>query len=94
MGNYINTKDLELEVSYYLQCEKESETITLEELKEIINRLPSADVVEAKHGEWIEDDNYAICSLCAVAFNKKENDWEWFHFCPQCGADMRGGITE
>ena len=38
---YIRTKDLELEVSHYLQCEKESEAITLEELKEIINRLPS-----------------------------------------------------
>lgn len=41
MSNYINTKDLEFEVSHYLQCEKESEAITLEELKEIINRLPS-----------------------------------------------------
>lgn len=45
---YTNTNDLELEVSHYLQCEKESEAITLEELKEITNRLPSADVVEAE----------------------------------------------
>lgn len=48
MGKYINTNDLELEVSHYLLCEKESEAITLEELKEITNRLPSADVVEVE----------------------------------------------
>lgn len=57
MGKYIKTKDLELEVSHYLQCEKESEAITLEELKEITSRLPSADVVDVvrckdcEHGE-------------------------------------------
>lgn len=44
MPKYINAKDLILEVSHYLQCEKESKTITLEELNEIANRLPPARI--------------------------------------------------
>jgi len=87
MPKYINAKDLELEVSHYLQCEKESETITLEELNEIANRLPSADVVEVKHGKWVGYNFEFYCSNCnryQSYFVGKSN------FCPHCGADMRG----
>lgn len=97
MGKYINTNDLELEVSHYLQCEKESEAITLEELKEIINRLPSfehfrgADMcdfyIDEKHGKWTSSyrtwEFTFECSACG-----KEN-YEESNFCPHCGADMR-----
>ena len=78
---YIRTKDLELEVSHYLLCEKESEAITLEELKELINRLPSfehyrgADMcdfyIDTKHGEWQITDAYphnVYCSECHERF--------------------------
>ena len=55
--------------------------------------LPSADVVERKHGKWVfgfdeetgEQDLYAwTCSLCGEKYPWQPN------FCPNCGADMRG----
>ena len=47
--------------------------------------IPTADVVEVKHGEWIEDayyDNPCVCSYCGVEapyFNKFEEtfDYDW-----------------
>lgn len=69
-NKYINAKDLELEVSHYLQCEKESETITLEELNEIVNRFPTADFVQVirckdcKHATPREDiENAYYCLI-------------------------------
>lgn len=29
-----------------------------------IASVPAADVVEVKHGHWIEEDGYQICSEC------------------------------
>lgn len=64
---------------------------------EKIDSLPTADVAEVKHGEWIEQEDmgdvYYTCSQC-------RNDWttiddtpqeNFMNYCPNCGADMRGG---
>lgn len=58
----------------------------------IVNRLlleaPTADVVEVKHGKWIEKwsghfkTDVPRCSLCFNASPFKYN------YCPTCGADM------
>lgn len=58
-----------------------------------IKSLPSADVVEVKHGEWIrlpdgwdgvdEYERYK-CSVC-----NQPNSWGDTPFCKWCGADMR-----
>lgn len=61
--------------------------------------LPSADVVEVRHGQFIgtEYDGYAdgnpvyyewICSECGCVF---EDDEPKMNFCPNCGAKMDGG---
>lgn len=48
-------------------------------------------------GEWIETSSYdenIICSLCKTEFNgdiKLICGGENPNFCPECGADMRGG---
>ena len=102
MGKCINTNDLELEVSHYLQCEKESEAITLEELKEIINRLPSADVAEVKHGEWIikkttqyrEKITYRRKQIAHCPYCGHMEDRTIPKFCSECGADMRQGDND
>ena len=59
-----------------------------------IAELPSADVVERKHGKW-EDGGFVhetptyykskICSVCG--YSTGNGSW---HYCPICGADMRG----
>ena len=54
-------------------------------------RVPSANIVEVKRGEWVECDetspDYEYCSIC-----KWSNDVgaRHYRFCPHCGADMRG----
>lgn len=55
---------------------------------ERVERLPTADVVEVKHGRWIEKVGRAKCSVCA--------DECWadsameYSYCPNCGARMDG----
>ncbi len=49
--------------------------------------MPSADVVEVKHGKWEEDSGNIACSECHTIWLYRRTD-----FCPNCGADMRGGM--
>lgn len=70
------------------------------ELLGCIEDTPTADVVEVKHGYWIENDyrsfdgfetvvypNEALkCSECSHNF-KKELLWRK-NYCPECGAKM------
>lgn len=56
-----------------------------------IDAQPTADVVEVKHGEWIDtgdeilDTTYSgwKCSECGYVFCGNK-----FKFCPECGAKM------
>ncbi|MBO4734235.1 MAG: hypothetical protein J5662_07150 [Clostridia bacterium] len=90
MAKYINAKDLKNEFSHYVHCEKESEGLTLVEINEVVDRLPSADVVEVKHGKWIRTNpltDTLECSLCGLQVPVLEL---CSPYCPLCGADMRG----
>jgi hypothetical protein len=49
-----------------------------------IARMPAADVVEVRHGVWIND----ICSVCRMDLGIY--DIEWFNYCPFCGSKMDG----
>lgn len=62
----------------------------LDEAIELINNMPSADVVEVKHGEWVKTNpltDTVECSLCHYQIISEELITP---FCPWCGADMRG----
>lgn len=71
---------------------------------DFIMNLPAADVVEVKHGRWIdktwttEDDwscynhHIVICSVCNKQFDYTIN--EKSNYCPNCGAKMDGGQGE
>ena len=70
--------------------------------EETINDIPAADVRENVKGEWIGypvclefpnayADDHIVCSVCEECFSILDNDCERFYFCPNCGADMRGG---
>lgn len=50
-----------------------------------IDVLPTADVVEVVHGEWIDKGHYTYCSICNY-----ENPHR-YNYCPECGARMDGG---
>lgn len=70
---------------------------------EEVNRIPAADVVEVKRGEWvvIEDLFGEICHCSECGFfmcvNEPGNglpDVESLKYCPNCGAKMDGGADE
>jgi hypothetical protein len=67
------------------------------DIKPIINSIPAADVRPVVRGKWIDrDDDYYgwnmwACSACGEEFVLTEGtpDMNDYHFCPNCGADMR-----
>lgn len=89
MADYINRDSvIELSREYYSPALRE-EAVPVRAIKNI----PSADVVEVRHGKWIvsEDDNNVFgCSECyQFIFLAKGSAKP--NFCPNCGAYMRGG---
>lgn len=58
-------------------------------IRTLIEKQPTADVVEVKHGHWITDENgIVICSECG-----EEHAWDEYRatYCEDCGAKMDGG---
>lgn len=71
-----------------------------------LKKLPAADVVEVRHGRWIDKNRlsnmnhfqYWICSCCGYA---RSSNWDWeksekpqVKYCENCGAKMDGGQDE
>ena len=83
------------ELGGYITKRDAIEAIRRERDIRAIAELPSADVVERKHGEWVRFDFAEIpsvmeCSCCGeriwlTTFYEDSHD-----FCGACGADMRG----
>ena len=72
-----------------------------EDLAEFINSQPTADVEEVKRGKWkIKQDDYDCeymkCSCCKEEFYPFDADTvdTTPNYCPNCGADMRGGKND
>lgn len=68
-----------------------------------IDNLPTADVQEVKHGEWVFSrkewgsndyfqDVYYECSNCNKEY--EQFDIDEANYCPNCGAKMNGGKKE
>lgn len=61
-------------------------------------KIPSADVRENVKGKWLcSDDMYemAVCSICNYDTHEPVDYARAnYHFCPNCGADMKGDIDE
>ena len=72
----------------------ESGKHTADEVERILDTIPPADVRPVKRGRWV----YGIvradipipleCSACEWQVTRRTN------FCPNCGADMRGGDAD
>lgn len=74
-------------------CEDEREEGGCD-VRTIINRVrnvKAADVVEVKHGRWIEKPfllgTSNFCSLCDSFYGMPHGK---FNYCPNCGARMDG----
>lgn len=78
-------------------CGTHSTLLTPEEFAQYLYELPAADVVQVKHGQWIDNgaNGYKwafVCSLCGYVdghpFDNRHN------FCPNCGARMDRGDND
>ena len=61
-------------------------------LKEALDRIPTADVVEVKHGKWIrnnDSDHAWKCSVCGCGYT----DYI-LSYCYDCGAQMERSEDE
>ena len=68
-----------------------NEMLFIDAIVDEIENLPSAEP-ERKPGKWKPDESgnvYWICSVCGFASEAFGADI-LYHFCPNCGADMRG----
>ena len=59
-----------------------------------IDGMPTADVVEVKHGEW-NDNVIGFCNVCMecgaiVERSAIKNKSGQLNYCPNCGAKMDG----
>ena len=76
-------------VREFIQSYRRSTDIAFH-MEEHLDEIPAADVRPVVRGEWRErrfsEDVYgAECSVCHTTWDYRTN------FCPNCGADMRGG---
>lgn len=53
-----------------------------------IQNAPTVDAEPIRHGYWIEEDGYQICSECG-----EEHGWDEYRasWCENCGAKMDEG---
>ena len=89
------------------KTEKDKEMLYIE--RSIIDEIPTADVVEVRHGRWLSAYEYALkigaTDEKLIENAKKDKLWEFcchceqpvkwnYHYCPTCGARMDGERKE
>ena len=66
-----------------------------EETKEALDMAIEALSSDAEQGEWIEEGEYAECSMCGAHSGTQFDGVEPIplktNYCPNCGARMKGG---
>lgn len=65
------------------------------ECREISAKESAADVVEVRHGEWVESFSHGVwhydCPFCGDGYATKERQEKPENYCSNCGARMDGG---
>lgn len=94
MARYIDADEL-TEILKHLEP-KGYETSVLGRITlNIIDNVPSADVVEVKYGKWtLHSDGSGTCNLCG---RTQKSVWDFDNvqnYCGKCGAIMNGGIND
>ena len=95
MSRYIDADDLEQKLVEKGQASKryklgEIWELNGAELRDVIRGIPTANVRENVKGEWLHTPTWWIyCSVCGKEPPNESNVAT--DFCPNCGADMRGG---
>ena len=58
---------------------------------DVLFEQPDADVRENVRGEWIRKKDTTCCSNCGAKWTDHIGLTDTWYYCPNCGADMRGG---
>lgn len=93
MAEYIEREALRLGIFNTMWRDSEDVDIAYD----MAESIPTADVVEVKHGRWIKkwhDNNligheYEECSVCGCLISDTEKFWDC-NYCPNCGARIDG----
>ncbi len=92
MARYIDANKIRYSWTYD-EDGTEHDGITLES---IVDKVPTADVVEMKHAEWIYNPETVYlksgytCSACKHPMWHSHDVPQAFKYCPNCGAKMDG----
>lgn len=89
MAKYIELEDAYKTLSDYYHHSTDNQHMAL---REALDRVPAADVVERKTWKWeVDEVGCGICSACGnFAFETTTHHISgWYpRFCPNCGAKM------
>lgn len=96
MSRYINADALQEHIEKRAIAEPWVRAI----MNAMVDDEPTADVRPNVRGEWIKSDrdkDFWVCSVCKNEGYEDRMAWRlvfanlYLNFCPNCGADMRGG---
>lgn len=97
MARYIDAEKIDYSmVSIYWETDKDGKDIYRRcavAFETNIDEMPTADVEEVRHGEWIFKQRYyeadkCNCSLCGQLMTTAKGTR--VNYCPNCGAKMKG----
>lgn len=99
MSDYIKREDTIIEIERF--CGYLDDDM-LYRIKLALGRLPSADVVEVRHGHWKCEEVPCVfgkkfiltCSECGESVSVTEEALPEEHYCRSCGARMDGEEQE
>ena len=104
MERYINPEKIRLTAVGTVD-ENGDVLVSMADVRKAIAQTPSADVVEAKRGEWEIKykfksvfplplmDAVIACSACKYEPPKYSDEYKSYNFCPMCGARMKGEVN-
>lgn len=95
MARYIDAEPLAKDTWMLYRDEEHIDyNVAIVDALNVIDEQPTADVIEVKHGRWIEDrlcttngGTYGVrrCSVCEDYYQDVGYGW---NYCPHCGAKM------
>ena len=90
-------KDISETVLFSVRGGAELPTPEMRGSNKVIDRIksaPTADVVEVRHGEWLDCHSIAFTEECSVCGRCVDLDYfgrrNRYNYCPNCGAKMDG----
>ena len=91
MDEYIK-KSYAVDAVLDVYCDTPDIDLSGEKFEAAIFKIPSADVVPVRHGEWeivvgSNGNEYMVCTCCRVS----QDLTGVFTYCPNCGAKMTEG---